>query len=108
MNSNGISEWILEAGRSRYITPQLPYWTWIAIGIVIGMLIGSPAHAECLTLHEARQAWPSTYLSWHGDHCWFAKGHRHHVEAKRMPLPLARPGTAPAQEWIYAERWWVS
>jgi len=54
MNSNGIAEWILQAGRSAYITPILPWWTWMAIGIVIGMLIGSPAHKDVCDLFECR------------------------------------------------------
>ncbi len=29
---------------------------------------------DCLTLREARKKYPLRYLSWRGDHCWFAPG----------------------------------
>jgi hypothetical protein len=31
---------------------------------------------DCMTLQEARRRWPGKYLSWRGNHCWFAKPRR--------------------------------
>jgi hypothetical protein len=31
---------------------------------------------DCLTKQKARRKWPKAYLSWRGEHCWFAKRRR--------------------------------
>jgi hypothetical protein len=81
----------------------------VAFGMALAFLGMSACRASpCMTLHEARQVWPNTYLSWHGEHCWFAKGHREHRRIKRSaPLPRVHQDI-PAQDWIYGDRWWLS
>ena len=31
---------------------------------------------SCLTLKEARKEYGGVYLSWRGDHCWYAPSHK--------------------------------
>jgi len=88
----------------------------IALAMLLGISIAS-ASPSCPTFTEARDAWPNKYLSWHGEHCWSA-GHpaQHHAQAQReVPLPKSKPfillleqSEQPSQEWIYADRWWIS
>jgi hypothetical protein len=50
------------------------------VSVAIATPIDEAQHAEdvakrergssCMTLRQARAKWPTTYLSWHGDHCW--------------------------------------
>jgi len=54
--------------------------------LIIGLTVVAiaPSHAKnnsggCLSLSQARDAWPSTWLRYRvvdGDHCWFAPGKR--------------------------------
>ena len=73
MNSNGIPEMIRAAGRSKYVTPGMPWWGWFILAALLVTAGYASASPSCMTLHEAREVWPNTYLSWRGDHCWFAK-----------------------------------
>jgi hypothetical protein len=116
MNSNGIPEMIRAAGKSIYRTPRMPWWEALLLGLALGFIFGaSLAHAsqDCMTHAEARGVWPREYLHWHGDHCWGARGVRAaHAEIRSIPLPKPKPfilllEQAP-QEWIYADRWWIS
>lgn len=80
MNINGVPEMIRDAGRSRYVTPQYPWWASFLLGLSLGFLIGvvlcvTSAHASpsCMTFHEARQAYPHKHIRWHpsdGGRCW--------------------------------------
>jgi hypothetical protein len=119
MNSNGIPEMIRAAGKSRYVTRRLPWSAWLYIGFMIGLALGLfviPAHASpsCMTHAEAREVWPREYLHWHGDHCWAGHSVRSaHVEMRSVPLPKPKPfilllEQSEQQEWIYADRWWIS
>jgi hypothetical protein len=48
------------------------------------------AHAECMSLRQAKRENPGVYLSWRGHHCWFAPAKRH--ESSR-PLQRAKQDT---------------
>lgn len=35
-----------------------------------------PKDPDCMTYKEARKKYPLRYISWKGNHCWFAPHHR--------------------------------
>lgn len=63
---------------------------------LIVLIATSVSVNACMTLHEARRIHPTIYLSWKGEHCWYAPAHRshrhHHAKAKEnIPTPRERP-----------------
>jgi hypothetical protein len=88
--------------------------------VAIVVLVVAPMHAasaaSCMTKSEARQAYSTSYLYWHGaDHCWDATpngrrdiaGQRHHfvlphrdedqvAQAQPQPQPALRAQLQPA------------
>jgi hypothetical protein len=116
---SGINEWLQEGEHSKYQTPRpWRWWTWLLIGFVLGMAVMLPftkAHASpsCMTFSEARELHPNEYLAWHGEHCWYARGRSEHRHAAHIPIPKEKPfilllEQSEPQEWIYADRWWLS
>ena len=39
IGSNGVREAIAQAGKSKYVTPRMPWWGWMAIGVAIGWIL---------------------------------------------------------------------
>jgi hypothetical protein len=38
IGSNGIRQMIAQAGRSKYVTPRMPWWGWVLIGLAISWI----------------------------------------------------------------------
>lgn len=81
------------------------------LAVILAGVSAAAASPSCRTLHEAREVYPTKYLSWRGDHCWGdlhgARHGEHHARRAAVPLPRARPDV-PERDWIYSDRWWLS
>jgi hypothetical protein len=63
-----------------------------ALALIVTLLAAFPALASpsCMTKHEARAHYQTSYLYWRTEHhCWYAsQGSRHHVAKKSAPVVL--------------------
>ena len=87
-----------------------------ALALIVTLLAAFPALASpsCMTKHEARAYYGSSWIYWHGpSHCWDnQRGRRVHVARHAsVPMPVSRPGIAssvwpaPPTDFTWADRW---
>ena len=78
-------------------------WILIVLTALVAMTSAASASPGCMSKREARAAFPTRHIYWHGeDHCWDthparqARHHRHRAEPEREvrqvpPVPRERP-----------------
>jgi hypothetical protein len=78
----------------------------VLCALLVALCVPARAADMCMSLPQARAAFPGRYLSWHGNHCWYAGRHRVGARdraAERPQIPIT-PAPSPLAAVRYYPR----
>lgn len=79
----------------------------IALMLLLYMASSAMASPSCMTQHEARKHYPTSWLYWHTEHhCWDNHRGRRIVITRTVPIPMPRPLVLPTARTEFDLRFW--